>query len=185
VEAIQRLQALDFALVIVWALVIAVGVRAGIINALVLVLALYVGAIAASQAYKFIGGLISMTTIGSRDEMHVVAYGVLFFSVAIALVLSVRLFYPHTLLANYRRQDAVLGGVFAGIAGLLLLIGIVTILRFYVVTFWPSQQFTQLTVEGQLQRSQVAIVLRGPLTPLWWAMQFWFPDPLKPQPTAS
>jgi hypothetical protein len=79
----------------------------------------------------------------------------------------------------------VLGGVVAGIWGLLLLTAIVTILRFYTVTFWPGQQFTQATIEGQLTRSQVVTVLRGPLAPLWWTMELWFPDPLKPPPAGS
>jgi len=58
---------------------------------------------------------------------------------------------------------------------LLLLIALLTILRFYAAVPWKEQVDTQQGVLRQIQTSQVAVVLEFVAAPLWQAMVPWFP----------
>lgn len=180
-EAFQRLQALDFLLVIIWALVIAWGVASGVIRQAIMLVAVYFGAIAAGQGYAIAGVLLSRIT-GPRTlvQMQLLSY-LLLFAVTVGLLwfISWRV-YPHTRLVGRRRLDAVGGGIASGIWGLMLLIWIVGLLLYFTVVFWPAQEPMQVTVQGQIVRSQLVPVLRGVLEPLWNTMQMWFALPNRP-----
>lgn len=180
-EVIQRLQALDYVLVIVWAVIIAWGVSTGVIRQAIVAVALYVGAITAGQAYQFLGGLLALASgPESMPRAQLVAYVLLLFAVMTLVALVASRLYPSTRLARRQsRLDAILGGVVAGFWGILLLISIVTILAFFTVIQWPAQESTQTAVNGQVQRSQVALLLRGPLSPVWSLMEPWLPEPLR------
>jgi uncharacterized membrane protein required for colicin V production len=184
VEALQRLQALDFVLVIVWAAIIGWGVKSGLIRQLTMLVATYSAAVAAGQLYKPGGEALAAFGFGREalPQTQLVAYALLFFGVLVLIALIAWRVYPHTGLAGRRGLDAVLGGAVGAVWGTLLLIAVIAILRFYTVTFWPGQEATQLAVAAQIQRAQLTAVLEVLLAPLWQAMALWFPDPIKPGP---
>jgi hypothetical protein len=62
--------------------------------------------------------------------------------------------------------------------GVLLLIGVLTILRFYAAVPWRGEETTQQSIMRQVQLSQVAPVLEVVASPLWKAMAPWFPAPV-------
>jgi hypothetical protein len=66
----------------------------------------------------------------------------------------------------------------ATIWGVLFLIALLTILRFYAVVPWKEEEATQQSVQRQVQSSQVAVVLQLVAAPLWQAMVPWFPAPV-------
>lgn len=180
-EAFQRLQALDFLLVIIWALVIAWGVASGVIRQLIMLVAVYFGAIAAGQGYAIAGVLLSRIT-GPETvvQMQLLSYLLLFVATVTLLWFISWRVYPHTALVGQRRLDAIAGGVTAAIWGLMLLIWIVGLLLYFTALFWPAQEPMQVTVQGEIVRSQLVQFLRGVLEPLWNLMQPWFPLPVRP-----
>ena len=70
--------------------------------------------------------------------------------------------YPMSRLSRRFGMDNVFGGGVATIWGTLLLIALLTILRFYAAVPWKEQEPTQQGVQNQIQKSQVAIVLEQP-----------------------
>jgi uncharacterized membrane protein required for colicin V production len=184
VEALQRLQALDFALVIIWAAIIGWGVRSGLVRQLAMLVATYLAAVAAGQLYKPGGEALAAFGFGREalPQTQFVAYALLFFGVLALIAVIAWRAYRQTGLAGRRGLDAVLGGAVGAVWGFLLLIVVVATLRFYTVTFWPGQEATQLAVASQIQRAQLTPVLEVLLAPLWQAMAPWFPDPVKPRP---
>jgi hypothetical protein len=60
----------------------------------------------------------------------------------------------------------------------MLLIALVTMLRFYAVSPWAGQEQAQFEVTASLGRSQLLPVLAVALGPLWQGLAIWFPDPV-------
>lgn len=180
-EAFQRLQAIDFVLVILWALIIGWGVKTGLIRQVMFVVSVYLGGIAAGQGYEFLGGLFSM--ISGKDTLpqaQLIAYVVLLTMVPALLMLITWRIYPVSGLVDSPRFDAIAGGVLGAVGGAFVAIGIVAALSLFTTTFWPTQQMARLTVGGELERAQVVPALRVAFSPLWDAMAIWFPKPIAP-----
>lgn len=181
-DAIQRLQPLDFVLAIVWAAIVGYGASTGAIRQLILLVATYLGAIVAGQAYKPAGEALANFGFGrgAVPQTQWVAYVLLFFATLLGVGLLTRRAYPHTRLGRQRRSEHVAGALIAAVWGLLVLIEVIAILRFFTSTFWPGQEAMQIAIAGQLERSQLVPTLQAGLAPLWQVMQPWFPEPLKP-----
>lgn len=178
-EALQRLQALDFVLVIIWSLLVGWGVKSGLVRQGIFAIAVYVGAIAAGQAYKAGGQMLAMVTgKDTQPEAQLAAYIVLFVLVPALLMFVIWRVYPHTRLREKGLLDPVGGGILGAIAGLMVVIGIITMLRLFTATYWPDRESTKLTVSGELGRSQMVPVMNVAFAPLWNAMQVWFPEEL-------
>ena len=77
--------------------------------------------------------------------------------------------------------DNVLGGAVATIWGVLLLIALLTILRFYAAIPWSEQDATQQSVGRQIKAAQGPLVLQVVAAPLWQAMAPWFPTSIGAQ----
>jgi hypothetical protein len=71
-----------------------------------------------------------------------------------------------------------LGAIIGAIWGVLFLIALLTVLRFYTAVPWRGQETTQQGVARQVQLSQVAPVLEIVVAPLWQIMTPWFPGPV-------
>ena len=88
--------------------------------------------------------------------------------------------YPMSRLSRRFGMDNVLGAGVATLWGILFLIALLTILRFYAVVPWNEQEATQQSVLRQIQTSQVAVVLELVAAPLWQVMVPWFPTQVPP-----
>lgn len=178
-EALQRLQAIDFVLVIVWSLLVGWGVKSGLVRQGIFAVTVYLGAIGASQAYKVGGQLLAMITgADTLPQAQLAAYIVLFVAVPALLMFVTWRIYPHTLLREKGRLDPIGGGIIGGVAGLMVVIGIVTMLRLFTATYWPDRDSMKITVSGELGRSQMVPVLNVAFAPVWNAMRVWFPEQL-------
>jgi len=89
--------------------------------------------------------------------------------------------YPVSRIGRHFGTENVLGAAVAGIWGVLFLIAMLTILRFYIAVPWREQEASQRGVLGQVQLSQVAPVLQVVAAPLWQIMVPWFPAPVPPR----
>ena len=82
---------------------------------------------------------------------------------------------------NWRKLWPFIAGAALGaIWGVLLLIALLTILRYYAVVSWRGQETAQQGVSHEIQLSQVAPVLQIVAAPLWQVMVPWFPAQVSP-----
>jgi uncharacterized membrane protein required for colicin V production len=180
VDALQRLQPVDFSLVVVWAAIVAWGARSGVVRQLILTIGVYAAAVLAGSLYQPAAQAAS-AALGRNTlpQLELGAYVGLFFVMLVLIWIAARTAYPHTRLGGRRgtaRLDRLLGALLGAVWGAMLLIALVTMLRLYVATPWPGQEETQRTVGAQLQRAQLPPVLELVLAPLWQAMALWFPE---------
>jgi uncharacterized membrane protein required for colicin V production len=177
VEVLQRLQPLDFLLVVLWAAIVGWGLQTGLVRQIGMLLGVYVAAIGASTVYRQGGQLMSLA-FGADvvQRLEFITYLVVFVVVLGLVALVIWRAYPLSRLGRSFGLDNVIGAALGAVWGALLLIAIVTLLRFYIVTPWRGQETTQQSLLGQVQASQVAPVLEVVFAPLWQIMTPWFPS---------
>jgi uncharacterized membrane protein required for colicin V production len=178
-EVLQRLQALDILFAIVWAAIVGWGLQTGIIRQLGMLVAVYGAALVAGSAYRQAGMLLTLAF--GRDiqpQLEFVAYLALFLLVFGLLGALIWRAYPASKFSRDFGMDNVVGAALGAVWGVLFLIAVLTILRFYAVVFWSGQETSQQSVAHQVQLSQVAPVLEVVASPLWQAMSPWFPAPV-------
>jgi uncharacterized membrane protein required for colicin V production len=176
VDVLSRLQPLDFLLVVVWAGVVGWGLQTGLIRQLGMLLGIYVAMIAGGSFYKPAGHAIGLA-FGQDLQQRWEMLGYVAIVIGVFAVTGVIIWraYPLSRLGRKFGSDNLLGAMVGAIWGALLLITIVTMLRFFVVTPWRDQEVAQQGILGQVQASRVAPVLEVMLSPLWQVMTPWFP----------
>ncbi|HLZ29035.1 MAG TPA: CvpA family protein [Chloroflexota bacterium] len=181
-EVLQRLQPLDILFAIVWAGIIGWGLQTGLLRQLGMLVGLYGATIVSGTLYRTGGvGLAAAFGADILPRLEFAAYLALFL-VAFGLIgVLIWRAYPMTRLSRRFGIDNVLGAGVATIWGTLLLIAVLTILRFYAAVPWKEQESTQQGVQNQIQTSQVAVVLELVAAPLWQIMVPWFPAPVTPK----
>jgi uncharacterized membrane protein required for colicin V production len=180
VDALQRIQPLDFLLVVVWAGLVGWGLQTGLVRQIGMLIGVYAGVVLASSLYRPIGALGGMA-FGSQPVAEMVSYALVFVLVFAAVGVLIWRAYPRSRLSPRFGLDNLAGGAIGAVWGALLLIAIVTLLRFYAATPWRGQEATQQGVVSQVQRSQLAPVLELVLSPLWQVMTPWFPTAVSPR----
>lgn len=175
-EVLQRLQALDILFAIVWAAIIGWGLQTGVIRQLGMLVGVYGGALVAGSIYRQSGRAMAMA-FGSaiQPQLEWVAYVVLFAVVFGLIGVLIWRAYPASRMSRGFGLDNVLGAALGGVWGVLFLIALLTILRFYAVVPWSGEEPSQRGVARQVQSSQVAPVLEVVASPLWQLMTPWFP----------
>jgi hypothetical protein len=178
-DLLQRLQPLDYLLVIVWAGVIGWGLQTGFVRQLGMLIGTYAAAIVSGSLYRQAGQALAWVFgIENLPQLEFVGY-VGLFVVTFGLVgLIIWQAYPQTRLSRRFGADNVSGAVLAAVWGVLLLIAVLSMLRFYAVVPWSDQEARQRGVLAQTQASQIAPVLQVVMAPLWQSMSPWFPDPV-------
>jgi uncharacterized membrane protein required for colicin V production len=178
-EVLQRLQALDILFAVLWAGIIGWGLQTGMLRQLGMLVGVYGAAILAGSLYHASGQALG-TAFGNESlpQFEFVTYLVLFVVAFFVIGLVIWRAYPMSRLSRRFSMDNVLGGVVATLWGVLLLIALITILRFYAVVPWHGQEPTQQSVLRQIQSSQLGPVLQVVAAPLWQVMVPWFPTPV-------
>jgi colicin V production protein len=178
-EALQRLQPLDVLFAILWACIVGWGLQSGLVRQVGMLIGVYAAAILSGSLYRDGGQALSLAFgEGLRPQLEVAAYIGMFFIVFGLVAIIIWRAYPLSRLGRTFGGDNVLGGVIAAVWGVLLLIALLTMLRFYAATPWRGQETSQLGVRGQVQTSQAAPMLELVASPLWQAMTPWFPQPV-------
>jgi uncharacterized membrane protein required for colicin V production len=182
VDLLQRLQALDILFAILWAGIVGWGLQTGIVRQLGMLVGVYAAALVGGALYRPGGNVLAMA-FGRENlpQLEFAAYVALFVIVFAVLALLIWRAYPASRLGRGFGTDNVLGAAMGGIWGILLLIAVLTILRFYAVVPWREEETTQQSILRQVQLSQVAPVLEVVASPLWQAMVPWFPAPVDPR----
>jgi hypothetical protein len=175
-DVLQRLQPLDILFSVLWAAIIGWGLQTGLLRQIGMLVGVYGATIFTGWLYRK-GGQALATAFGPEilPQLEFGAYVGLFAVAFLVIGLLIWRAYPMSRLSRRFGMDNVLGGGVATIWGVLLLIALLTILRFYAVVPWRDQETTQLSVRGQIQSSQVALVLELVTAPLWQVMVPWFP----------
>ncbi len=89
--------------------------------------------------------------------------------------------YPISRMSKGFGMENVLGATIGAVWGALLLIVLLTMLRYFSVVPWREQEGSQRNVVGQIHSSHVAPVLQVVASPLWQVMVPWFPDRVSPR----
>jgi hypothetical protein len=182
-EALQRLQPLDVVFAILWAGVIGWGLQSGVVRQVGMLVGTYGAAILSGSLYRQVGRALA-AALGAENlpQLELVGYtGVLLVAFG-ALGLIIWRAYPRTRLGRAFGADNVGGAAVAAVWGVLLLIGLLTSLRFYtVVPGWHDQVAAQRKVGNQIQSAQMPPVLEVVAAPLWLTMKPWFPALVSPR----
>jgi hypothetical protein len=181
-DVLQRLQPLDILFAIMWAGVIGWGLQTGVLRQLGMLVGVYGAAILSGSVYHQGGQALAMA-FGKENLplLEFVAYVGLYVVAFFVIGLLIWRAYPMSRLGRRFGMDNVLGGAVATVWGVLLLIALLTMLRYYTSVPWHEQESTQLSVRGQIQASQVGSVLQLVAAPLWQAMVPWFPTQVPAQ----
>jgi uncharacterized membrane protein required for colicin V production len=181
-DALQRLQPLDILLVVVWAAIVGWGVQTGIVRQLGMLVGVYGAALVAGSAYRQPAAALSQAFgHGIQPQLEWAAYVALFIGVFAAIGFLIWRAYPSSRFSRGFGTENVLGAALGGVWGVLFLIAVLTILRFYAVVSWPGKETSQQGIAHQVQLSQLAPVLEVLASPLWQAMTPWFPAPVAPR----
>jgi uncharacterized membrane protein required for colicin V production len=182
VDVLQRLQALDILCAVVWAAIVGWGLQTGIVRQIGMLVGVYGAALLSGSLYRQAASAVALA-VGRENlpQLEFIVYVALFVIVFGIIGLVVWRAYPASRFNRGFGTDNLFGAVVAAVWGVLLLIALVTILRFYVAVPWKGQETTQLGVMRQIQLSQVAPVLEVVASPLWNLMAPWFPGPVKPR----
>jgi uncharacterized membrane protein required for colicin V production len=175
-ELLQRLQPLDILFAIVWAAIVGWGLQTGIIRQLGMLVGVYGAALVAGSAYRQSGAAMAMAF--GRDvqpALEWIAYVGIFVLVFALIGMLIWRAYPSSRLGRGFGTENVLGAVLGGVWGVLFLIAVLTILRYYSVVPWSGRETSQQGVAHQVELSQVAPVLELVASPLWQVMTPWFP----------
>jgi uncharacterized membrane protein required for colicin V production len=172
----------DILFAIVWAGIVGWGLQTGILRQLGMLIGVFGAAILAGSAYKPVGQAMSLAFGRSNlPVLEFVGYVVLFVIAFAVIGLVIWRAYPLTRLGRQFGMENVLGAGLAAVWGVMLLIVLVTMLRFFAVVPWREQEQAQRGVQTQVRTSQVAPVLEVIASPLWNALAPWFPEPVSPR----
>lgn len=181
-EILQRLQPLDIFFALLWAAIVGWGLSAGLVRQLGMLVGVYGAALLAGSLYRQGGQALAMAFGNEiRPVLEFGAYVALFVVAFLVIGLSVWRAYPGSRISRRFGTDNLLGAVVGAVWGVLLLIALLTIMRFYAAVPWRGQETSQAGVLRQVQLSQVAPVLEVVGAPLWQIMAPWFPTPVGPQ----
>jgi uncharacterized membrane protein required for colicin V production len=181
-EILQRLQPLDILFAILWAAIVGWGLSTGLVRQIGMFVAVYGAALLAGSLYRYGGQALTLAfgvenrpllEFGAYVGLVIVGFGV--------IALIVWRTYRGSRISRHFGTDNILGAVLGAVWGVLLLIELLTIMRFYAVLPWREQEVTQGGVLRQIQLSQVAPVLEVVGAPLWEIMTPWFPAPVNPR----
>lgn len=178
-ETLQRLQPMDILFAILWAGIVGWGLQSGFVRQIGMLVGVYGAAILSGSLYRQAGATVALAY--GREilpQLEWASYAVIFVVVFLLVALIIWRAYPASRISRGFGTDNVLGAIVAAVWGVLLLIGVLTIMRFYTVVPWRGQEATQQSIMHQVQMSQVAPVLEVVAAPLWQLMTPWFPTPV-------
>jgi uncharacterized membrane protein required for colicin V production len=178
-DVLQRLQPLDILFAVVWAAIVGWGLQTGIIRQLGMLVGVYGAALVAGSAYRQGGAALAMAFgRGVQPQLEWASYAALFVVVFGLVGMLIWRAYPSSRFSRGFGTENVLGAALGAVWGVLFLIAVLTILRFYTVVPWSGRETSQQGVAHQVQLSQVAPLLEVLASPLWQVMTPWFPAPV-------
>ena len=181
-EVLQRLQPLDILFAVLWAGLIGWGLQTGLVRQLGMLIGMYGAAVLSGSLYQRVGKVLSQV-VGTENLtlLDFVGYVSVLVVAFVVIGLIIWRAYPLSRLRSGFGADNAVGALLAGVWGLLLLITLLTILRYFVLVPWHAQESTQQSVRAQILSSQVAPVLEVVAAPLWQLLVPWFPAPVNPR----
>ncbi len=164
---------------VLWAGLVGWGLQTGIVRQLGMLVGVYAAALTAGTLYRQGGAALGMA-FGRENlpQLEFAAYVALFLIVFTVIGVIIWRAYPASRMSRGFGTDNLIGAGLAAIWGVLFLIAVLTVLRFYAAVPWRGEETTQQGIMRQVQLSQVAPVLQVVASPLWQVMTPWFPAPV-------
>ena len=165
-----------------WAGLVGWGLQTGIVRQLGMLVGVYAAALTAGTLYRQGGAALGLA-FGRENlpQLEFAAYVGLFLIVFAVIGVIIWRAYPASRMSRGFGTDNILGASLAAIWGVLFLIAVLTVLRFYAAVPWRGEETTQQSILRQVQLSQVAPMLQVVASPLWQVMAPWFPAPVNPR----
>ena len=165
-----------------WAGLVGWGLQTGIVRQLGMLVGVYTAALTAGTLYRQGGAALGLA-FGRENlpQLEFAAYVGLFLIVFAVMGVIIWRAYPASRMSRGFGTDNILGASLAAIWGVLFLIAVLTVLRFYAAVPWRGEETTQQSILSQVQLSQVAPMLQVVASPLWQVMAPWFPAPVNPR----
>jgi uncharacterized membrane protein required for colicin V production len=175
-DVLQRLQPVDILFVILWSTMVGWGLSAGLVRPIGMLLGVYGAALAAGSLYRQAGQALALA-FGRENLQQFEFFGYVGLFAITFGVIAVLIWraYPSSRLGREFGPENVFGGAIGAIWGIMFLIALLTILRYFAVVPWKEQEGAQSAVRSQVAASQVAPVLEVVAAPLWEVMAPWFP----------
>jgi len=181
-EVLQRLQPLDILFAVLWAAIVGWGLQTGIVRQIGMLIGVYGAALVSGSVYRQAGS--SLGLIFGREQLpqlefigYVAVFAIIFGIIGVLIWRA----YPASRFNRGFGMDNVIGAALGAIWGVLFLIALLTMLRYYTAVPWKGQDTTQQGIAHQIQLSQVAPVLEVVAAPLWQIMVPWFPTQISPR----
>jgi hypothetical protein len=176
VDLLQRLQPIDEVFALLLLAVVGWGLQAGFVRQLSVLIGVYVAFLLAGSLYQPIGQSAALFA-GQQQAplMEFFAYVAIMVGALLTICWMIWQAFPRHGPGGDFGWANLLGGAVAAGWGVLFLIALLTVLRYYAVVPWRDQELTQSTVRRQLQQSQTAPMLEGVTSPWWRIMSPWFP----------
>jgi len=176
VEILQRLQPLDILFAVLWASIVGWGLQTGIVRQIGMLIGVYGAALVGGSVYRQGGSALALA-VGREwlPQLELIAYVAIFFVIFGLIGLLIWRAYPASRFNRGFGMENVVGAALGAVWGVLFLIAVLTMLRFYAAVPWKGQEASQQGIVHQIQLSQVAPVLQVVAAPLWQVMVPWFP----------
>jgi uncharacterized membrane protein required for colicin V production len=167
---------------VLWAGIVGWGLQTGVVRQLGMLIGVYGAALLAGSVYRSVGQAMALAFGRENQPLLEFAAYVATFVVAFGVIgLVLWRAYPISRLGQLFGTENVLGAAIGAVWGVLLLIVLLTMLRYFTVVPWREQEVSQRNVIGQIRSSQVAPVLEVVASPLWQVLVPWFPERVDPR----
>lgn len=172
-----RLTWVDLIMVALWIVIVALGVRTGLIRQLLALAALYVSLIVASSFKDVVGGWLGRVfPAAGPDILRPVAFLLLFVLGAIMISSLAAAAYSDTRLANFEALDRFGGGVTAAILGVLLVATLMGLLYFVGAVDWPAGNEVRISMRHAIENSVLQPMIRSRMPLVYQVLGPWMPS---------
>lgn len=179
------LNALDYLLALLLIGLVALGLWAGALRQLILLVSLYLGLLLAAQLDRPAALALWLVAPGARlGDLELVAFAVLLLASASVLWLVFRLAYRDLRLRREPPLDQTAGALLGLANGLLAIVLLVTLLSVLTALTWPLGEDIRLALRDAVRTAVVPGWLQAQAWPVYRAVAPWVPKGLPGFPTS-
>lgn len=173
------LTALDILLVLNFLAIVGYGAYTGLIRQLLLLAAVYLGVVLASQLFGLVArGLRLIGPQVSQETLEPIAFILVFFVSALVIYGLTRATYPETRLRRRRTLDHLGGAIAGSVLGALVTVGLFMALNFLTSFDWVEADDVRRSIRIALTSSRLEPFLLSYLSPLYHVVSMWLPQGL-------
>ncbi len=170
------LTALDILLALNFLAIVAYGAYTGIIRQLLLLVAVYLGVVLASQLFGIVArGLRLIGPQVSQETLEPIAFVLVFVVSTFVIYAVTRATYPETRLRRRRTLDHLGGAIAGSVLGVLVTVVLFIALNFLTSFDWVEADDVRRSIRTALVSSRLEPFLLSYLSPVYQTISMWLP----------